>query len=728
MKTTLEKLRKRINLATLDSVLTELSTLASTHYLVSERQQIDALRANYNYIKHYLLTGYDDDQRKTLYHDLTVEAYNLSSQLLATTLLETNRTYVHAHDAAVKANIHLDDIAATLRSYSDRLQSATRQSDSTETAETVYEQYYAYRRAVFNTLYTMPVLSSSQETTLATLLCADATSATDCRLMLCAMMLSQQLIFDIRMFRVLVAVVVGTADEVLRAQALTALVLSPPNEIERRLFRGELAEAIAQLRTVDTIGDELFELQLQLLISADTKRNQRTVRDIFNPLLRQSQQEMERASRPPTDDEKLEDILNPGRDEATMHALEDNMQRVYRLYQQGVDIFYDGFSHAKRYPFFYTLTNWFVPFSIHHPQLAGIDLGDFPPALIGRLMGRQMLCDSDLYSFYLNFAHLYRLMPEEQRRMIYNGEVTIDYDPDIDPVANARRLFLQDLYRFYHLYPSAADFTNPFAAEETLVFLTWNELAGLITDDNALQQLAKELLQRDYHTALSQLLDLQFDHKSVSYHKFRALMAEHQKDYKTASKYYEVALSRETDNIALLLRSAEVAQKARLYPQAAKQYKAYLDLIADDDTVDAAERAEVEYQYALSCLQMRKPKDVMNILYKLYYLYEENVKYRSALAFAQLLTGEIDKARNTYCSIPDAQLPLAHRVRKALILWHSHDRTAAIQLLSTTINPPHFAADQLAIVLAGEAMLCHLPLTPTDERIIADLAAQHNIS
>lgn len=52
-----------------------------------------------------------------------------------------------------------------------------------------------------------------------------------------------------------------------------------------------------------------------------------------------------------------------------MERAEESMQRMMEMQKQGADIYFGGFSQMKRFPFFSSVSNWFVPFSKQNPDM-----------------------------------------------------------------------------------------------------------------------------------------------------------------------------------------------------------------------------------------------------------------------------------------------------------------------------------------------------------------------
>ena len=99
--------------------------------------------------------------------------------------------------------------------------------------------------------------------------------------------------------------------------------------------------------------------------------------------------------------DELNDILHPNADEEAMERVEKSIDRMREMEKKGVDIYFGGFSVMKSFPFYRVLSNWFAPFSIHHPGIAQAQREIGNSKMIHGLLGRSPMCDSDKYSLVL---------------------------------------------------------------------------------------------------------------------------------------------------------------------------------------------------------------------------------------------------------------------------------------------------------------------------------------
>jgi hypothetical protein len=156
--------------------------------------------------------------------------------------------------------------------------------------------------------------------------------------------------------------------------------------------------------------------------------------------------------------------------------LYNKIEEFSMMQMDGADVFMSAFAMLKRFPFFNELSNWFLPFHSDNPEV----LGEFEeesekfdaPAFLEGLERSSFLCNSDKHSFCLNVKH----MPLQQKTMmmeLFNMELKAMNEMDasdelVDDTRKDKGIFnqyLQDLYRFFKLYPSKQEFDDIFETE-----------------------------------------------------------------------------------------------------------------------------------------------------------------------------------------------------------------------------------------------------------------------
>ncbi len=693
-------IRKRINDVSLDTTLQRLLRVAREGYMGKALQELEAVNSTYRYLKQYLLTGYNDSKRESLYHDLKLRVYGTSTEMLRGSLEENNRSFAQASDSARKNQVSIDEIENDIALHEGDI--------------------YTYRQHLFNTLYTTLTLSVAQEKALRDFLLSPSRSMADVRVVISALMLSSQLLFDIHKFSLLTEVCLATTNPDLRQMALIAIVFAQPSLTEMTLYGEEISSFMERMVSVENIRQELVETQLQVLLSADTKDTQKTINEEIMPILKTHAVNVEFKEK--TEEDLLDEILHPDKEEKEMEEVEKSVDRIRQMRDDGADVFFAGFSQTKRFSFFYTLVNWFLPFSMDHPQVAQLSTGEISSDAIVRLMDMQNFCDSDKYSFYFTFANVVKQLPPQLLEMLKKGEVTSELGDDVkQDTAYRRRLYLQDLYRFYTLYTSRVDFINPFANEKTLVFFTWEPIQKLFMGNDYLLRIARQLLKRGFFAQLDKLLEGSFDERNGSYLKLKALSQERQQHYQEAMEYFHRALTLEPNNGVLMRKMAETAQKLPDYDMARQLYEKCIELMADEDS------SQLEYEYALCCLRTKDTKAGISTLYKLYYIDPESIVYREALAWGLLKSDKYEEALNMYSSLKEEEMSRESNVRRALALWQSHNRAEAIAVLRSLALRLMLSPREITALLVKENEVCNMKISHVDLYVVTDLTFDNSL-
>ena len=130
---------------------------------------------------------------------------------------------------------------------------------------------------------------------------------------------------------------------------------------------------------------------------------------------------------------------------------------------EGSDVFIATFAHLKTFPFFKTLSNWFLPFHSAHSSIIE-SLGAARIGLADVVQHAPYLCNSDKYSFCLSLGAL----PDSQRSMMsaqleeQNAALNEARQSELPDSTKQRvaivNAFVQDLYRFFKLFSRRREF------------------------------------------------------------------------------------------------------------------------------------------------------------------------------------------------------------------------------------------------------------------------------
>ena len=79
-------------------------------------------------------------------------------------------------------------------------------------------------------------------------------------------------------------------------------------------------------------------------------------------------------------------------------------------------------------------------------------------------MNRSNFCESDRYSLAFALEQIINQLPSNIKEVIGSDAMLgpLAESDDTEDAISIRRTYLQDLYRFFRLYPTANNFINPF--------------------------------------------------------------------------------------------------------------------------------------------------------------------------------------------------------------------------------------------------------------------------
>jgi len=170
-------------------------------------------------------------------------------------------------------------------------------------------------------------------------------------------------------------------------------------------------------------------------------------------------------------------------------GLYEKLEEMSRMQMEGSDILMSAFGNLKHFDFFNSIHNWFMPFDVNNTDIYGaFDLpGESSSAGIGLiedLSKAAFICNSDKYSFCLN-VKMIPSVQKQQMLMMISAEMAqmrelSDEERLVDAHGRSRIIaiqYIQDLYRFFMLFPQRNQYINFF--EQSLDFhllVHWNTL------------------------------------------------------------------------------------------------------------------------------------------------------------------------------------------------------------------------------------------------------------
>ena len=361
---------------------------------------------------------------------------------------------------------------------------------------------------------------------------------------------------------------------------------------------------------------DVWSIQVQLARSRNTENVQNRVRNDLIPNIMKVR---------PDIIDKLKDKDSPIIDLSDIEANPDwqqwldqsgitrKIEEFNAMQIEGSDVFIATFAHLKSFPFFKTLSNWFLPFYPAHSAVVE-NLGAGKMALAEVILHAPYLCNSDKYSFCLSLGAL----PESQRTMmsaqLEEQEAAINEVRQSELPDDRRKrvtiinAFVQDLYRFFKLFSRRREFF-PVMDDPQLDMTDCLPLTQVTRDAHVLELLGAIYFKNGFYndaikcfTRLEGMDDVTDDHiyqkigfayqnaenyeKALTYYQRYELM--HEDDawnirhmaachralgrYELALEYYRRAEAMVPENVSLTLTIGHVLLEQNRTCEALQQY------------------------------------------------------------------------------------------------------------------------------------------------------------
>lgn len=608
--------------------------------------EFEAIKTDYQLMVDFMGRGFSDSHRESLYSSLLQRLYRVTADLEISWRCRNVSAYVNSFRVIDHLNTSHDFIRTVLEAFVSDIAMLSLQPEETREQKTaeLYERHHSFMNRLFNSLWTSCQWTDDDCTFYTELLLSPTVVSTDQQVIVSAISLGAMNQFDINKLKTLVNVYQKATDEHVRQRALVGWVLS--------VFEGmdifpEQDAIVRKLCENSAITKELLTLQIQFFYSKDAEKdNDKIQRDIMPDIMRNSNLTIGRLGIMEKEEDTIESILHQDADEKRMEQLEEKVRKMMDMQKQGSDIYFGGFSQMKRFPFFSDMVNWFTPFYLNHPALRSVinKLGD--TKFLNTLMERSNFCESDRYSFAFALEQVISQLPSDIKEVM-GSDVALGplaESDDREDAISIRRTYLQDLYRFFRLYPTAKDFINPFEDNgksdfvADTFFFTYKSFMGTGLDDVKLR-LALHLYKHKQMMELAELLTtFQSDDP-----RYAILMGYTNIDMGKAEftyQFFDYALKAEPDNQWALKGKARAALDNEDYITAEEVYSKLLKLKPNHKTYTM--------NRCVALLKLGRTSEVREELFRLDYQYPDDMNVKRILAWAMLSDNSLDKASQLY--------------------------------------------------------------------------------
>ncbi len=651
----LEGVLTRLEERNLSGALEAMEGYLASHRRQNDGHQTEAIRSDLERMADYWKRGYKDPQLKGLYDNLLRRMYvayanaaigyavgqsaYLSSVYMRLTLTARDWSVQGLREAL---EAHVSEVAM-LDLEPEHTQGEKRKD--------IYRRHHQLMSEWFDNVWLSSIWTEGQASAMEELLLSPTIDSRDQQLLVSGMMIAAINHFDVGKFRTLLHVYRRAVDEHVRQRALVGWVLSLHGNLPVRLYREDMKE-LESLLEDKGVCEELVQLQEQIVFCINAEKDNQTIKDEIMPdLLKNSNFRITRSGIEEVEEDSLEDILHPEAEERRMEQMEESFQKMQQMQRQGSDIYFGGFSQMKRFPFFEEIVNWFVPFYIDHPGVSELMERFSKNRFLQSLVNVGPFCNSDKYSFLLAFSMVMERIPQQLREMMERGEAAVAevMQEESRSAAYIRRMYLQDVYRFYRIYPRRSEFYNPFDrdGDDYLFFanpvFTQTHLEPYFNEIAAF--LIKQKRQGEAGLVLENMgaarRDFRF-YMMAGYLEQRGYFA-FEMEGATDLSFYQKALELQPDNERALLGYARACFGEERYDEALEAYERLLTMQPD--------KRNYLLNRAVCLSRMKRYGDALKDLYRLNYETPGDQNVNRVLAWTLTCEGKYEQADKLYRDI-----------------------------------------------------------------------------
>lgn len=684
----------------------------------------------YGYMLQYAAQGMADPTRAEFYLKTLRTAYELTDEL--DTALQAKKTSGVYYDCirtlTMKPAHTYSDLTMMLETYAEDIATANLlYPDARKRKEAISKMTKNHEETLnelFERTWTTPHWSEAEAQQANAMLQSLLISTTDKAVLVSAATLAQLRTFDARKLDFLCEAYRQTDPQV-NQRAIVGIVLTLVKHEQRISLYPQSVARISLLTEEEEFQNNLHTLQMQLLITRETTKIDKRMREEIIPEMIKNNKHLLRPDMRFDENDEPEE-QNPEWDTWRDNSgLEDKIREMGEWQMAGADVYMSSFAQLKHYPFFHRMSNWFRPFDVHHPELESIrqELEEVRITPLHLIAHSPYFCNSDKYSFALSISSLPKAMQEatiqqmEQQAMAEEGSLDkmrnlIEMKPQKKDIS---RQYLQDLYRFFKLWRGHYEEEDIFQWH----FRLWEVShlhACLMNDIEQVKQIGNYLIQKEYYMDAYDIYQRLAEQGITTAETFQKLgyIVQTQKNYKSAIAYYKEADILQPDNLWTLKHLAQCYRLDGKYKEALEYYHTAEKISPDDLSITS--------QTAQCLVRMELYDEALRYFHKVEYLGKHPENSRRAIAWCLFCCHRYDEALRYY--LPIAESPEAKPqdwMNTAHVYLAKGEQGEAMKFYRQAHQAEKSHSDFIERISNDRKELMHHGLTDEDINIILDL-------
>ncbi len=474
-------------------------------------------------------------------------------------------------------------------------------------------------------------------------------------------------------------------------RSLTGLILALLIHDKRLIYYPEIEQRFKLVREQKKFSKNVEAIVIQYLKARETEKVTKKIREeIFPEMMKIKSTLEEKLDLGELLSEKGMDEKNPEWETVFEDSpgLYDKLEEFSTLQMEGSDVFLSAFAMLKRFPFFNELSNWFLPFYKENENiteaLTGQDEGFDVSTFVEGMERSSVLCNSDKYSFCLNVRHL-PLLQKNMMMDLFNMEMEAmnelsSSDEMLDDTLKDRTIYtqyLQDLYRFFKLYPTRSEFEDIFEAH---IRIEESQLVRiLIEDQKILRNIAEFYFEKDYYQeAINIYKSLSCEEDNYELFEKVAFSYQNLQQYKKALEYYHRAELFDKNKkwlnkkIAFCYRKLDEPEKALRY---------YEEVESQDP-----ENQFIQVSIGHTYMDMEDYESALKHFFKVEYNNPKNFKVFRPIAWCSFVRGKFDQAEKYFKKVIAKEANKNDLVNLGHVEWCTGEKKEAIEHYRNALN------------------------------------------
>lgn len=645
---TLQEINKAYNriIGSLDSkelknAFDSIQALISGSRELSFQDKLNELQDTYKYMLRYRIEGAKDPMQEQIYNKIQTSSYELADRIRHKALAVESPLafYSRRRSLKVQPNVTFENLHLQLSKHYATGNNA---------------EYDAILMVLFNKIWVSDPFTVEEAFVIKNILFDNELPFTTGCQIVSSLMLGLQAAFDLEKLMLLFDAA-GHENEEIKVRALISILLTLYVYRKRTALYPQIINRLDALSETPGFTKAIRTITLRFILARETEKITRKLQnEIIPEMMKLSPKISNKINLKDITPEQLGEEMNPEWENIFVDSsLGKKMEEFSELQQEGADVMHSTFVHLKSFPFFRELSNWLLPFTTEHSSFGDrFNQNNGEKQMLDSMTLAAFMCNSDKYSLYFSMMQL----PEEAKKMMMNQfdsqasemiqqskEELISKRGKLETITGQ---YIQDLYRFFKIYPGHLDFNDIFTMP--LDFHNLSILRPYISDEESLSSIAEYYLRKNYFsdalTIFNQLAETNQE-SDILFQKI-GYCKQMNDDLQGALEAYLRADLLNPGSKWVIRRIAGCYRSLKEPEEALKYYRRYEKLNPDNLSITIS----IGHCY----LELRNYSEALKCFYKVDYLDSNNKAWRP-IAWCSFLTGKYDQARNYYKKIPANQ-------------------------------------------------------------------------